>query len=475
MAHSRLATIVAAIGILGLCSFTLADPSPAPNGVPQNLPLAPDQGEASSLDQGDAIAPEAAAPDLTASPAIPPGTVINSSNWMKYQDHFSDGEIGLWQGKWFWKMPPDAQITVGPTKIYPLPAPFVEASEKYGDQTRLERLPNGRWQLKNYVAGVPFPIPDDPDKGQKILTNLNYRIQPHLIAGFPDSGTTLSVCNMDQMQDIFCWHLDYDVRQLAYNWEPGVPRTEDGAGGAWLGEYISVEDPEQYRYAADLILLWQDNLKIEDNFLFVPALRRSLRLSDAAHCSKIFTFADYTHDDVRGGWNGGIADFDSKFVKRMQLLALMQMNNDDGKFPENYLMPLGWAKPSWGNWELRDTWVIDVRPIPSIGNRYCYGKRVVYIDTNTYAPLAQDLYDNSMNFHKVVVESLTPAEFPPYGMQSWAGGGIDQIWDVQNKHAAFGFTADQNGRNWTIDGAVKPQYNNIKEYQNPGAIMHQMR
>jgi hypothetical protein len=280
---------------------------------------------------------------------------------------------------------------------------------------------------------------------------------------------------MDQMANVLCWKLDYDIRQLAYNWEPGVPQTEEGSGGAWLGEWIDVAEPEQYRYATDLVLLWQDNMQTEDNFLFVPSLRHSLRLSDAAHCAKIFTFADYTHDDVRGGWNGGIADFDATFLKRMKLIALMQANNDYGKFPDNYLMPLGWAKPSWGDWELRDTWVIDVRPAAALGGRYCYGKRIIYIDTNTYAPLAQDLYNNQMEFNKIMLESLTPADFLGSGKQSWAGGGLAQFWDVINKHAAFGFTADENGHNWTIDGAVKPQYNNIKEYQNPGAIMHMMR
>jgi hypothetical protein len=450
------------IALVGLTRPALADPSPAP-------------GVAVAAAQSDSGSIASAPSDEAVSATIAPGTVINSSNWSQYKQYMSDGEIGLWEGKWFWKMPADAQINVGPTTVYPLPAAYVAASEKYGDQTRIEKGGGGRWRLKNYVAGVPFPIPADPDKGQKILTNLNYRIQPHLIAGFEDSGAPLTVCNLDRMTNTLCWKLDYNVRQLAYNWETGVPQTEPTAGGAWLGIWIDVLEPEQYRYATDLLLYWQDNLTTEDNFLFVPALRHSLRLSDAAHCSRAFTFGDFTHDDVRGGWNGGTADFDATFIKRMKLLALAQANNDYGKFPDNYLMPLGWSKPSWGNWELRDTWVIDVRPIAAIGNRYCYGKRILYIDTNTYAPLAQDLYNGKMEFNKVMVESLTPADFPGSGMQSWAGGGIGQFWDVINEHAAFGFTADEKGRNWTIDGAAKPQYNNPKEYQDSGAIMHMMR
>ncbi|HVN88990.1 MAG TPA: DUF1329 domain-containing protein [Candidatus Binataceae bacterium] len=431
---------------------------------------------ATSAGTSDSSAPTQASDSADAStPAIPPGTIINSSNWSQYKQFMSDGLIGLWEGRWFWKMPAEAQIKVGPTMVYPLPSAYVAASEKFGDQTQIEKASDGRWRLKNYVAGVPFPIPSDPNKGQKILTNLNYRIQPHLIAGYEDSGAPLTVCNLDKMSNVLCWKLEYNVRQLAYNWEPGVPQTEPTAQGAWLGIWIDVLEPEQYRYATDLLLYWQDNLTTEDNFLFVPALRHSLRLSDASHCSRAFTFADFTHDDTRGGWNGGIADFDATFIKRMKLLGLVQANNDYGKFPDNYLMPLGFAKPSWGDWELRDTWVIDVRPAAALKGRYCYGKRIVYVDTNTYAPLAQDLYNTKMEFNKVMLESLTPADFPGSGKQTWTGGGIGQIWDVITEHAAFGFTADEKGNNWTIDGAVKPQYNNPKEYQDSGAVMHMMR
>src|SRR5437899_11402448 len=132
----------------------LADPSPAEiNAKPS-----------ASAEGGGAAGVEGTA----AAPTIAPGTVINSSNWPQYKQYMSDGEIGLWEGKWFWKMPADAQINVGSTTVYALPTAYVAASEKYGDQTRIEKGADGRWRLKNYVAGVPFPIPTDPDKGQKI-------------------------------------------------------------------------------------------------------------------------------------------------------------------------------------------------------------------------------------------------------------------------------------------------------------------
>jgi hypothetical protein len=202
------------------------------------------------------FAQPAQSPPQTAqsSQTIPSGTVITMANWQQYKRFFSDGEIYLWQGSGFWKMPPDVRIEVGPTTVYPLPPPFVEATEKYGGQTRIEKQSNGRWKLLNYVAGVPFPIPEEPNKGLKILVNMNYRIRPHLIAMFRDSGSLISWCTIDQFSNVACLQADANARQLAYNWEPGIARIEKGSD-AWFGAWTMTEVPEQNRYAVRLILV----------------------------------------------------------------------------------------------------------------------------------------------------------------------------------------------------------------------------
>ena len=457
--------LIAAFVTAILCSSLLAYAGPPPEQVENQTPP----------EEGSSEAPSAIPGEVPETQAIAPGTIINKSNWMQYRQFFSDGEIGLWEGKWFWKMPDDVQINVGSTTIHPLPRPFVEATERYGGQTQLIRQSNGEWVLTNYVAGIPFAAPQEPNMGLKILTDVYHRIQPHLVVGFRDSGTPGSICNMDRFNDVLCWKFDYNVRQMAYNWETNVARTETGSNGAWLGQWVQIEEPEQYRYVADLVLLWQDNLRPEDNYLFFPAMRRSLRLSDASHCARLFTFADYTHDDLKAGWNGGIGDFEATLVKQMKLLSLTALTNDYGKFPDNYDMSLGWAKPSWGTWELRPVWVIDIRPIPLIAARYCYNKRIMYADKSIYLPLAEDLYDKSDELSKVMMLSPAPAEVPGYGIQTWAGGGILQLWDVKNDHALMNFTADDHNRNLTIDGAVKPQYDNIRLYQSAAGIMSLMR
>jgi hypothetical protein len=444
---------------------------------------------------------------------------------MQYKQFFSQGEIGLWEGSWFWKMPDDVQINVGVTEVYPLPEPFVQLSEKYGDQTQLVRLADGRWRLKNYIAGMPFPIPREPNMGLKILANMNYRIAPHLVAGFSDSGTAGRICEIGGFNSTSCLRVDYDFRQMAYNWEPGVPRVEPNSGQAWLGEWVQAEEPEQLRYTADLVLLWQDNLRPQGHYTFIPALRRSMRLSDTSHCEPLLSSSDdpdnesetswYGHTNnfdagydaargwfepvsgmlpnalsnnyfgqvpttspqqlsiMHGAWNGGIGDFDVTSVNRQRLLALTQLSPEYGKFPDSYDMPLGWAKPSWGAWELRNAWVIEVHPIALIAR--CQRKRVIYIDSSLSAPLAEDLYDDKANLSKVMVLSLQPLLVPGYGMQTWAGGGILQLWDIQSSHAYMSLTTDERGRTWSIDAGVKAQYNSISEFQTPGGLMELMR
>ena len=102
-------------------------------------------------------------------------------------------------------------------------------------------------------------------------------------------------------------------RQLAYNNHPDIPRTDPHANAAWYTEWLMVEQPEQSRYTADLTIFWQDLTKTEDNYVFVPALRRSLRLSATARCSPLLG-SDMIHDDQRGGYNGGLNLFNANYL-----------------------------------------------------------------------------------------------------------------------------------------------------------------
>ena len=103
---------------------------------------------------------------------IPPGTTINLQNWQQYRQFMPDGMLALFEGKYAWKTPPDVALEVGPTIIHPLPRNYLAATEKFAGQVQLLELPDGGLTLRNYQGGTPFPNPQEPHKGWKILANL---------------------------------------------------------------------------------------------------------------------------------------------------------------------------------------------------------------------------------------------------------------------------------------------------------------
>jgi hypothetical protein len=115
-----------------------------------------------------------------ATSGITPGTQITTQNWQKYKDFMPDGMAALFHGTYFWKMPADVSMEVGPTIIHPLPPNYLAATEKYSSQIRIIELPSGGLNLTGYQGGIPFPTPAEPHKGWKILANLWFRYIPHL-------------------------------------------------------------------------------------------------------------------------------------------------------------------------------------------------------------------------------------------------------------------------------------------------------
>jgi len=408
--------------------------------------------------------------------AIAPGTTISMSNWRLYQQFMPVGMIGLFAGDYFWKMPADVAMPVGPTVTHPLSQAYLDASEKYGGQTAVIHQTDGTNDLANYVAGMPFPNPQAPDRGYKILANVWFPDEPYLLVLSPKSGCG-SFCTSDRFGNSACTRTSIVYRQLAYNSHPGVPQTDPAAADAWYTEWLMVEEPEQSRYTADLTIFWQDLTKTEDNFVFVPALRRSLRLSASARCSPLLG-SDMIHDDQRGGYNGGLSLFNADYLGARKILAITDLTAADGIYPGEYDGVLGWAKPSWGPWSLRSVAVIDVRRVAAQREGYCYGSRIMYVDRQFMHPLWEEVYDSNLKLWKIVRIHLHPAQVDAgEDMIPLSGSLIETYWDIQNDHKSDVFTANPDGKTdgLTYNATAPAEYNNIVKYSTPAGLMQIMK
>jgi len=411
----------------------------------------------------------------TAQQTEPPvGTTITMANWQQYKSVMPLGMIKLFQGVYGWKMPADVQMTIAPAHYGIIPRSWVAATEKYGAQTQVEVLPNGHFELKNYYAGTPFLHPTDPHKGWKILANNFWFVRPALYVNTEQNfGTVWAV---DRFGDIAPSSFDVVYRQSAYISDPGFPHEETYMPGSWQTQYGMQLSPEQARYTASLSIFFQDQEKnpYADTYVFVPALRRSLRLSTASRCSPVFGF-DWAYDDANGnGFNGSTATYDADFLGDRKIVSLVGFTMDGAVFPTGYDMPLAWPKPSWGKWSMRPMTVIDAHRIPSEAAGYCYSSRVMYIDKENWGATYVDLYDANRKLWKMIDYFVDYGDVPNLGTSI---NGVSSVaYDLQNTHMTVwcGYANPWKKKPYINSQAPKEFYNGAK-YGTPGGLMQILR
>jgi|SRR5579863_506079 len=406
----------------------------------------------------------------------PPGTKITMQNWQQYKDFMPDGLAALFAGKFQWKLPANAEIDIGPTVNVPEPPTYLAASEKYGNQVQVVHLPNGHLDVRNYVAGVPFPDPQEPDKGYKVLVNLWYSYRPHL--NVANIKYPVRDCIVDRFSNMNCESIDIVYRQEGYNTDPGVPVSE--SNNVWYTEYLMVEAPEQAKYTAQLTLFYKDNQTFQDEYVFVPNLRRTLRLSSSARCSPLLG-SDLAQDDAQvSGFNGGIGVFDAKYLERKKIIALTGLYNYYAvghNFPMGFYQPLMFPPPSIGQWQVRDVDVLDIRRVPSEALGYCYGKRIMYIDTYYHTGHWQDLYDNNMNLWKTALLAVPDAAKVP-GVPGGHAPGLDgffTLWDVQNDHLTIITGLNESGEGYFVNSDAPKEFQDYNRFGTPGGLSEIMR
>ncbi|HUY18772.1 MAG TPA: DUF1329 domain-containing protein [Candidatus Binataceae bacterium] len=370
---------------------------------------------------------------------IAPGTIITEKNWQQYKQFMTPGLQYLWAGTYTWKLGPNVQFVVGPTQHYPEPPTYEKYTEEYASKVGIKTLPDGRHILLNYVAGLPFPKPQDPMKGWKILANDWYAYVPHIICN-DASGQVFR----DRMGNVTTNQFVLVLRIYDHIADPGVPIQDPAGAGLYYTEYFELTKPEQARYTAVMTIYYQDQSRNEDTFLFVPALRRTLRLSSAARCSPVFG-SDATNDDTRhGAFNGNITKFDADYQGEKRILEMPNPDPIKSGFLENFVPPLYFPKPEIGKWEVRGVDVINVHRIPSLKKGYCYGSRVLYCDKESHNAMWDELYDANMKLWKVSYDPQGLVKVPGVGSY-WTNAAWGNIIDMQNVHESWVYLSGPTG------------------------------
>ena len=408
---------------------------------------------------------------------LPVGTKITMANWQQYKQFMPLGMIKLFEGTYGWKMPADVEMDIGPShEGGNLPKTWVEATEKFGPQTAVEVLPYGHYVIKNYQGGTPFPNPQEPNKGWKILANVFFGYVPAMWVKTPTNyGTVWSV---DRFGNIAPSSIDVVYRLSDRVTDKGFPRTESYAPGTWFTEWLMQETPEQARYTASLTLYFNDQEAhpYPDSYVFVPALRRSIRLSATARCAPLFGW-EWTYDDAHfTGFNGSTSIYTADFLGDRRILNLTAFDGSiGGDFPGGWDMPLGFPKPSWGKWETRATAIADAHRIPSEAPGYCYSSRILYADKEFWSSNWDDLYDSNRKLWKSIAYLNEIGDVPGMGHQ-WKDISESMAWDLQSQHATIWSSYGNPTKTGAyLDFNAPKEYFDGVKYGSPGGLNQILR
>ncbi len=396
---------------------------------------------------------------------IPPGTKITLQNWQKYRQFLPIGMRLMLEGRSVFKYPADLELDVGPTTPLPLPKKFREDSEKYNRQVKLVPTADGGLLIKGYMAGAPFPDPGGPNAGMQLMYDNYYTYQPYL--GAIEIPRSISVDRyMSETGNIVaCVHF-----KRTHLSDPNMPVNLPNNDGLYLTENCEVLAPEQSRYVTSLQLFYDDPARVQETYAFIPALRRSLRLSASARCAP-FAGGDFTNDDFRNGMNLQPPIFEAKYLGMKKVLTMI-FDNFAYFDRKNLYYPTELPRPAAGKWQLRDMYLYEVHRLPAHKLGYCYGSRVVYLDKDQLDPMWLDLYDQNLKYWKFDQNLYKATRIPETGEMAFASGttaGWFTMVDLQNEHESVAWIKAFFG------GDVPAQYRDYNRWGTPGGLSQVMQ
>jgi hypothetical protein len=344
---------------------------------------------------------------------VNPGDVITKDNVEQHQDVLTPGLV--------WCVKHGMQMKIVPYKKVEWNQAYKEATEKYSGQVKL--APDGR-SIEGHVQGLPFPKidPNDPQVALKIMFNYEYKPYVTDDADLRNFDADTGPIGDGPMQVERHYILDH-FRTLFYTGRIYVdPKPEMKDNPDKVRNKTSLHpilEPFDLKGVGLTAIRYLDPDRQDDTWLYLPSLRRVRRLSSAQRSDAIF--GQDTDVDSYGGYAGQIGWFDWKYLGEKTVLGVYHAE----QFPTKYCEGSG-DFVFCDVWEKREVHVLEGVPKQS---QYAYGKRVLFIDKETYLIGHSDIYDRSGGLWKIWLNQ--------YGFRKKAapGYGIDYPDEMPFAHS----------------------------------------
>ena len=301
---------------------------------------------------------------------ITPGMTVGQQNWQVAEKVLPAELARILQAG-------DFAITVQETTDLPVRDAYVSATEQYANGVALD----GGYKVNSYQGGRPFPVidPADPRAGEKVAWNFRYRDVPDsmemrgTMQGVNNAGT-IDRSNIGRMR------IRYGMHRLGE--EENDPQWQER--GVHIKAMFESLAPSDQEGNMRITTLYDDENQVNDDLSYSPQSRRTRkgymnmlarmgggRYDVLAEEQPPFFFIGYLHE-YNWTYKGEQVMLVPGFLRADQL-TFSGKNNWYPNVP----------------WELRRVIVLEATP----KGPHPYGRRVFYLDTQTYTPFCVLSYD----------------------------------------------------------------------------------
>lgn len=334
-----------------------------------------------------------------------PGTMINAENVDQYVEYLPPSQVTQIKAGMILKVFPPTPVE---ELVYPK---WLEMTRNppQGPAVMLDEA--GTWGLADgsyWPGGFPFP---EPKNAREIMANFQY----HLTADDFDSQAPGEKEGLFVLVDGEGKTYKTQVINLAQSRMTGRVFNEPlGAHKGYEDELYRTNtlffEPYDVRGLVSLNIVYRDQARLPDGYVYVPVLRRVRRQSSSQRADSIgggdLTLGDIdTFSDPLGMW-------DFKLLEQKKLLSAQNHAAGSRDYYRGEVeLVAGYFPAPYAAVELRDTYVIEATP------RYdtVYSKKILRVDTETYRPSVAEFYDRqgqllkSYGLYWNVTEDFTPS------------------------------------------------------------------
>ena len=302
-----------------------------------------------------------------------PILTISGKNMESYADKLNEGTKALL------KRFPDYRLDVYPThRTAAFPKYMVDNTLK--NATRAQTAEGGL-VLTNAYGGIAFPIPTN---GFEAMWNHLTRFEGYNYHTKFDAWNTDAAGHAVLASSGEVW-----VQYPYYNPSKSLETNDNN-----LFFQIRLQYFAPARRAGEAQLVWDSLNPVEKNrkaWQYLPGQRRVKLAPDISYDTPNPASAGANTYDDTFVFNGAMDRFDFKLIgKKEMYIPYNEYRLADAQKPEQVL-GANFLNPDICRWELHRVWVVEGTLKP--GTRHIYGRRVFYLDEDTWVAVASDQYD----------------------------------------------------------------------------------